>query len=88
MGLFAGESADVIGSGSFKLDPSSQGPVGQKMVRLFEIQSTKEVGQCFVDLNLEISSFEHKIFKDNQVISQVYYDAYCEDASVIKSNLA
>jgi hypothetical protein len=44
MGLFAGESADVIGSGSFKLDPSSQSPVGQKMVRLFEIQSTKEVG--------------------------------------------
>ena len=38
-------------------------------------------------MKLEISSFEFKVFRDNQLIQDNYYDVYVKDQALIKNHL-
>lgn len=86
VGVFVGEEADVVGSGALKVDPSTE-TNSVRMVKMFEIQSSNEIGTVVLDVRLEISSFEFQIFKDNQSISKIYYDPYCKDVAVMEDML-
>lgn len=58
------------------------------MVRLFEIQTSNEVGQAFLEVDLKIDSFEYQVFRDNSKMQEHYYDPYCKDPSAIKHHLS
>jgi len=58
------------------------------MVRLFEIQTSNEVGQAFLEVDLKIDSFEYQVFRDNSKMQTHYYDPYCKDPSAIKHHLS
>ena len=49
------------------------------MVRLFQVQQAEEIGQVFLELNLQITSFEYRIFRDSQSVRDHYFDPHCKD---------
>lgn len=49
------------------------------MIKLFELGAVEEIGQAFVEVKLEITSFEYQVFRDNQSMQEHYYDVYCKD---------
>lgn len=57
------------------------------MVRLFQVQQAEEIGQVFLELNLQITSFEYRIFRDSQSVRDHYFDPHCKDQAVIKNHL-
>ena len=57
------------------------------MIQLYQLGQHDEIGKAFLELKLEISSFEFKVFRDNQLIQDNYYDVYVKDQAVIKNHL-
>jgi hypothetical protein len=57
------------------------------MIRLYQTGAVDEIGQAFIDVSLELSSFEYQVFRDNLKVQEAYYDPYTKDPSIIESNL-
>ena len=57
------------------------------MIQLYWLGQHDEIGKAFLELKLEISSFEFKVFRDNQLIQDNYYDVYVKDQAIIKNHL-
>ncbi len=90
IGVFEGERAILVGSGSQTIDSEefellfdSEDTLKSRMVRLFQVQKAEEIGQAFLEVNLQITSFEYRIFRDSKTVQEHYFDAHCKDQSII-----
>ena len=48
----------------------------------------EEIGQAFLEVNLQITSFEYRVFRDSIAVQQHYFDPHCKDQAVISNHLS
>ena len=94
IGVFEGEKAILVGTGSQVIDSEefevlfdSEDTIKSRMVRLFQVQKSEEIGQAFLEVNLQITSFEYRVFRDSKIVQEHYFDPHCKDQGIISNHL-
>ena len=86
--MLIGSGSQSIDSNEFELLFDSEDTQKSRMVRLFQVQKAEEIGQAFLEVNLQITSFQYRVFRDSRAVQEHYFDPHCKDQAIISNHLS